>query len=223
VSPLRSQAAISRLTESKLFFPIIVLALILLFDLIFDPGFFELGSSTATSWASNLPNGSTIMLLAIGMTLVIATGGVDLSVGAVMAISASVAAILINPDIKSLATDPNLTYTPLWAVVLVTLGVATLCGVWNGVLVAFGGIQPMVATLILMIAGRGIAQLITSGTRIQIFYEPYAYFGNGWVVVPVSLVIVAVVFGGASLTRGRRSGCSSKRSGSTPGRVTSAA
>ena len=58
-------------------------------------------------------------------------------------------------------------------------------------LVAYAGIQPMVATLILMIAGRGIAQLISNGIRIQIFYEPYAWFGNGWFVLPVSLFIVA--------------------------------
>ena len=78
--------------------------------------------------------------------------------------------------------------------VVITLVVAALCGLWNGILVAFVGIQPMVATLILMIAGRGIAQLITNGIRIQIFYEPYAWFGNGWIVVPVSLLIVAGMF-----------------------------
>jgi simple sugar transport system permease protein len=52
----------------------------------------------------------------------------------------------------------------------------------------------MVATLILMIAGRGIAQLITNGVRIQIFYEPYAFIGQGWIILPFSLYIVAVVF-----------------------------
>jgi simple sugar transport system permease protein len=61
-------------------------------------------------------------------------------------------------------------------------------------LVAYVRIQPMVATLILMIAGRGIAQLITNGVRIQIFYEPYAFFGQGWVVLPFSLYLVAVVY-----------------------------
>jgi len=65
---------------------------------------------------------------------------------------------------------------------------------WNGLLVAYGKIQPMVATLILMIAGRGIAQLITNGVRIQIFYEPYAYLGNGWIILPFSLYIVALVY-----------------------------
>ncbi len=60
---------------------------------------------------------------------------------------------------------------------------------------AYVRIQPMVATLILMIAGRGIAQLITNGVRIQIFYEPYAFIGQGWVVLPFSLYIVAFVLG----------------------------
>jgi galactofuranose transport system permease protein len=124
-------------------------------------------------------------------------------VGAVMAIAASVAAIMMNPtiiglklppDLMKLIYDPNFTYAPLWQVIAVTLLVCTLCGVWNGVLVAYGRIQPMVATLILMIAGRGIAQLITNGVRIQIFYEPYAFIGKGWIIVPFSLYIVAFVY-----------------------------
>jgi simple sugar transport system permease protein len=79
-------------------------------------------------------------------------------------------------------------------VFIVTLAVATLCGLWNGLLVAYGNIQPMVATLILMIAGRGIAQLLTEGVRVQIFYEPYAFLGNGWIILPVSLFVVAAVY-----------------------------
>jgi simple sugar transport system permease protein len=142
------------------------------------------------------------MLLGIGMTLVIATGGVDLSVGAIMAIAASVAAVMMNPviiglklppDLMRFINDPNFTYAPLWQVILVTLIVATICGLWNGLLVAYGRIQAMVATLIL-IAGRGIAQLITNAVRIQIFYEPYAFIGQGWIVLPFSLYIVAAVF-----------------------------
>jgi simple sugar transport system permease protein len=143
------------------------------------------------------------MLLGIGMTLVIATGGVDLSVGAVMAIAASVAAVMMNPviigvklppDLMKFINDPNFTFAPLWEVILVTLIVAIICGLWNGLLVAYGKIQPMVATLILMIAGRGIAQLITNGVRIQIFYDPYAFLGNGWLILPFPLYIVAIVF-----------------------------
>ena len=195
-----------RATQSRLFFPLAILAVILLFDLVFDPAFFELEVIDGHFYGSLVDivrNGSTVMLLAIGMTLVIATGGVDLSVGAVMAISASVAAILINPDFLEISRDAAYTFTPLPLVIILALVVATICGLWNGILVAYWNIQPMVATLILMIAGRGIAQLLTSGTRIQIFYEPYAWFGNGWIVVPVSLFIVAALYLGAWLATRR--------------------
>jgi simple sugar transport system permease protein len=199
VTGARARFSRQTVTESRLSLPLAILAIILLFDLVLDPGFFSLSMIDGHlhgSLIDILRNGSTVMLLAIGMTLVIATGGVDLSVGAVMAISASVAAILINPDYLSGGHDPGFSFAPLPVVIVVTLLVASLCGLWNGVLVAYAGIQPMVATLILMIAGRGIAQLLTSGTRIQIFYEPYHYLGNGWIIVPVSLLIVAAVFVG---------------------------
>jgi simple sugar transport system permease protein len=100
----------------------------------------------------------------------------------------------LPPDLMKFINDPNFTYSPLWEVILVTLIVATICGVWNGLLVAHMKIQPMVATLILMIAGRGIAQLLTNGVRIQIFYQPYAFIGQGWVILPFSLYIVAFLF-----------------------------
>src|SRR4030043_111510 len=193
-------------TESRLFFPLLALALILFLDFILIPGFFKFQVRDGNLYGSLidiLRNGSTVALLAIGMTLVIATGGIDLSVGAVMAIAASVAALLMNPyvlgkelspQILALIRDPNFTWQPLWVALLVTLLVGVVCGLWNGVLVAYARIQPMVATLILMISGRGIAQLITNGVRIQIFYEPYAFLGNGWIILPFSLYIVAIVY-----------------------------
>ena len=189
------------ITESRLFFPLVALSLILLFDLIFIPGFFAIESKDGDlrgSLIDILRNGSTVMLLAIGMTLVIATGGVDLSVGAVMAISASMAGILMNPAALRnevfFVTDPYYTFQPLWLVIVAALVVAIICGLWNGLLVAHMRIQPMVATLILMISGRGIAQLITNGVRVQITYAPYAYIGQGWVILPFSLYIVAFIF-----------------------------
>lgn len=197
-----------RVGESKLLLPAVALGLILLFDLLFEPGFFALEIIDGHLYGNliDIPrNGAPVMLLALGMTLVIATGGVDLSVGAVMAISASVAAILISPDLGALVQDPNYSATPLPLVIAFTLGVATLCGAWNGFLVAYGNIQPMVATLILMIAGRGIAQLLTNGVRVQIFYDAFGFLGNGWVILPVSLFIVAAVFVGAWLGTRRTS------------------
>ena len=191
----------SRFTESRLFFPLVALSLILLFDFIFIPGFFNIENRDGNlhgSLVDILRNGSTVMLLAIGMTLVIATGGVDLSVGATMAIAASVAGILMNPSALRnevfFVTDPNYTFQPLWLVIVAALIVSLLCGLWNGLLVAYMRIQPMVATLILMISGRGIAQLITNGLRVQITYRPYAFIGQGWIILPFSLYIVAVVF-----------------------------
>ena len=190
-----------RFTESRLFFPLVALSLILLFDFIFIPGFFNIENRDGNlhgSLVDILRNGSTVMLLAIGMTLVIATGGVDLSVGATMAIAASVAGILMNPSALRnevfFVTDPNYTFQPLWLVIVAALIVSLLCGLWNGLLVAYMRIQPMVATLILMISGRGIAQLITNGLRVQITYRPYAFIGQGWLVLPSSLYIVAIVF-----------------------------
>lgn len=202
----RSSLSWRAVTESKLFFPFVALALILLLDLILVPNFFSIQVREGNLYGSIidiLRNGSIVALLAIGMTLVIATGGVDLSVGAVMAIAASVAALLMNPyvlakelppHLMKLINDPTFTFQPLWVVIVVSLLVAIVCGLWNGLLVAYVRIQPMVATLILMTAGRGIAQLITNGVRIQIFYGPYAFIGQGWMVLPVSLYIVAFVF-----------------------------
>ena len=103
---------------------------ILIFDLIFIPGFFSLEIKQGHLYGSLidiLRNSAPIIVLAMGMTLVIATGGVDLSVGAVMAIASSVACIMINPaiigmqlsgDITNLVSDPSFSYTPLWAVIL---------------------------------------------------------------------------------------------------------
>lgn len=195
-----------KIVESKIFFPTIALILILLFDLIVIPGFFKIEIKQGHLYGSFidvLRNSVPVIILAMGMTLVIATGGIDLSVGAVMAIASSVACILMNPtiiglelsqDITGLITKPNYSYAPLWMVFVVPLAIAAICGLWNGLLVTYGKIQPMVATLILMIAGRGIAQLITNATKIIIYNDTFAYLGNGWILFPFSLYVAAIIF-----------------------------
>jgi simple sugar transport system permease protein len=116
-----------------LFFPFVALSLILLFDFIFIPGFFSIENRDGNLYGSLIDifrNGSTVMLLAIGMTLVIATGGVDLSVGAIMAIAASVAGIMMNPSaLKNelfFVTDPTYTFQPLWVVIITALVISVL-------------------------------------------------------------------------------------------------
>ncbi len=191
-----------KITESKLFFPIAALALILLFDLLFIPDFFQITFQQGHLFGSLidiLRNSTPVIALAIGMTLVIATGGVDLSVGAIMAIVSSVAALLMNPfvlgtQLQSIKNDPTYSYSPIWLVILLPLIVSTICGLWNGLLVTYGKIQPMVATLILMISGRGIAQLITNSQKIQIFFGPFVYIGNGWLLLPFSIYVVAFLY-----------------------------
>ena len=211
MSAARSASRLDRMRGSRLFVPIFALAAILLLDLVFVPGFFKLEMKDGHLYGSLvdiLRNSVPTVVLALGMTLVIATGGVDLSVGAVMAIAASVACILIDPrivgvnlqgNITAVVGDPTYSFMPIPVVILVSLLAAIVCGLWNGLLVAFFRIQPMVATLILMIAGRGIAQLLTNSTKIIIFNDAFAYIGNGFIVLPFSLAIVAALFAGAWL------------------------
>jgi galactofuranose transport system permease protein len=199
---------LKRIRESRLFWPFMAWIIILILDIIFAPGFFRIGIMDDPIYGKHLygnlidvfNQGAPLMLVAIGMTLVIATGGIDLSVGAVIAISAAMGAVLINPALGTkLITNEiltaNTTNTPLPLIVLATLAAGTLCGLWNGFLVSRVRIQPMVATLILMVGGRGIAQLITNGQIMTIYYTPYFWFGNGKILgLPVSIYIVAFVF-----------------------------
>ena len=198
---------LKRVRESMLFWPLVAWIIILLLNLIFQPEFFKIGIIEDPVFGKHLygnmvdvfNNGAPLILVSIGMTLVIATGGIDLSVGAVIAISAAMGAVLINPALgnKLITNDiltRNATNTPLPIIILATLGAGIACGLWNGFLVSRAKIQPMVATLILMVAGRGIAQLITNGQIMTIYYTPYFWFGNGYILgIPVSIYIMILV------------------------------
>jgi len=204
----QSRSLWRRISGSRLFWPLVALALLMLFNAIFTPGFFKIEIKDGHLFGSLIDiinRGAPLMILAIGMTLVIATGGVDLSVGAVIAISAAMGAVLINPALGTqlISSDKliqDVTFTPLWVVIPTALILSTICGLWNGVLVSRANIQPMVATLVLMVAGRGIAQLITNGQIITIYYSKYFFIGNGYLLgLPFTLFIVAAVFLGVWL------------------------
>ncbi|MFM9860396.1 ABC transporter permease [Pseudoxanthobacter sp. M-2] len=165
---------------------ILALLVILAINWVVSPQFFDIRLQDGRLFGSLidvLNRGAPVALLSIGMVLVIALRGIDLSVGAVMAICGAIAA--------SLADSHSLPVT-----LAAALGVGLLCGLWNGVLVAGLGIQPIVATLILMVAGRGIAQLITEG-RIVTFTDPaLAWIGGGSVLgvpAPVAITVVMLV------------------------------
>jgi len=126
-----------------------------------------------------LNRAAPLVIVSLGMTLVIATRGIDISVGAIVAIAGAAAAVV-------LADDPTRIGTALCA----ALGVGVLAGIWNGMLVAFVGMQPIIATLILMVAGRGVAQLLTGGQIIPIGAPGYLVFGGGYLAtVPCSVWI----------------------------------
>ena len=125
-----------------------------------------------------LKRGAPVGLLAVGMTLVIATRGIDLSVGAVIAIAGAVAAWAITRDLG------------LAAALALAFAAGLAAGLWNGVLVAIVGIQPIVATLILMTSGRGIAQLVTEGRILTFSHDGLAFLGSGAVLgIPVPAVL----------------------------------
>ena len=164
---------------------VIALAAVLLVNWLLFPGFFTITWQDGRLFGSLidvLNRGAPVAILAIGMTMVIATKGVDLSVGAVMAISGATAATLVTSGVSAPVA------------VLAALGTGLLCGLWNGILVTVLEIQPIIATLVLMVAGRGLAQLITEG-YIVTFSDPLLIFiGTGsFHGFPMPVVIAAVL------------------------------
>jgi ribose/xylose/arabinose/galactoside ABC-type transport system permease subunit len=181
----------------RMLWPLMALLGILLFNLLFTPGFFHIEIKDGHFFGSlvDIANrAAPVMLLAIGMTLVFATGGVDLSVGAVMAISGAVAATVIRPDyVKGVLEYGEV--QPLVLVLGIPLLISLLAGLWNGMLVAFVGIQPIIATLILMVAGRGIGQLITQGQIVVFIHEPFQFIGSGFLFgLPFPIILVLLTF-----------------------------
>ena len=188
-----------RAKAHSLFWPLVTLLLILSVDASLNPGFWSLQWRDGHLYGSVidiLNHAAPLMLVSLGMTLVIATRGIDISVGAVVAIAASVAALMVGGTLvinNGVAT--HVSRFPMPLAIGCALLVALVCGLWNGLLVAKIGLQPIIATLILMVAGRGVAQLITGGQIITVYYPPYFIMGNGFLWgLPFSLFIAAAVF-----------------------------
>jgi simple sugar transport system permease protein len=138
-----------------------------------------------------LMNAAPLVVVSLGMTLVIATRGIDISVGAVVAIAGAAAATVLEGDPTRVALAFG-----------AALGVGLVAGMWNGLLVAFVGMQPIIATLILMVAGRGVAQLLTGGQIIPIGAPGYLFAGGGyfalvpcdvWIALAVTILTALIV------------------------------
>ena len=135
---------------------------------------------------------SIIGLLAIGVTQVILTGGIDLSSGSVVALSAMIAASLAQVP-SARAVFPSLTDLPVVVPVAAGLATGAVAGLMNGSLIAYTGIPPFIATLGMMVSARGLARYYTRGQPISLLTEDYTAIGAGAVPVVIFL-IVAVVF-----------------------------
>ncbi|WP_419913068.1 ABC transporter permease [Hoeflea sp.] len=148
---------------------IIALIVILVFNALFTPNFLQVQTLFV-----NISQVATIAIVAIGMTLVIATAGIDLSVGAVMALAGALAPLIFLSDFGQ--AYPALGIAAAFVLPLIA---ASMCGLFNGIMISYLNVQPIIATLILFISGRGIAQVLTNG-NLQTFSNPYfSYLGTG--------------------------------------------
>jgi len=183
---------LSRLARHRFTWPLVALAALLLADVLHTPTFLNVRLQDGHLFGGPvdiLRNAAPLLLVSLGMTLVIATRGIDLSVGAVLAISGAVAC-----DVIASSSKPGSAGTVLWAIFL-GCAICVVLGFGNGFLVAVVRIQPIIATLILMTAGRGIAMLITEGQITTVNSPPFATIGGGfWLGLPAAVIIAGLIF-----------------------------
>jgi len=187
-----------KILTHRLALPIGALLALVLVNTIARPSFLAVTVRDGQLYGSLIDiirNSAPLMLVALGMMIVIATRGIDLSVGALMAVSGAVSLTIIKAS--SNPTGLGVIAVAILAGLLTTM----LLGAWNGFLVSVLGIQPIIATLVLMLAGRGIAFLITQGNITTINSAPYQFMAQGYVfglpfaffVAVAAVIVVALV------------------------------
>lgn len=192
-------AFVKKLIRNQIFIPIAALLILVIFNFVADPSFFAVTLSQNSAGypvlsgnlITILDNASELVILAIGMTLVTsASGGQDISVGAAIALAGSVVLrVLCGTESR-----PETLQAPIIVAFLICCLVAMAFGAFNGVLVAYFKIQPMVATLILFTAGRSIAAWINNNELPIISDESFGYFGNFIPGIPVPTpIFIAII------------------------------
>ncbi|WP_084074927.1 ABC transporter permease [Demequina sp. NBRC 110052] len=191
----------NRIYKHRLFWPVLSLLVLIVVNTIARPQFIEITLQDGRLYGALidiLRNSAPLMLVALGMTIVIATRGIDLSVGAVMAVSGAVALTIIDRS-----GSPGAVGTVFVAVIVAIL-VSLVLGAWNGFLVSVLKIQPIIATLVLMLAGRGVALLITGGFITTVNSEPFAFIASGYVLLlPVAFFISIAAIAAVALVERR--------------------
>lgn len=169
---------------------LVALLALVVFNLIFTKHFISIQTLNV-----NLTQVATIVIVGVGMTLVIATGGIDLSVGSMMAISGAIAPLIF------LGTAVHISEIHLAVAVgmIVAVVAAGAFGWFNGWLITRFRIQPIIATLVLFIAGRGIAQVSTNGNLQPFKLGEFQWIGLGrWFGIPVQVVIMIILVAAAA-------------------------
>jgi simple sugar transport system permease protein len=175
------------------FWAIVGIALLLLINTIKNPAYLAVSINPTTGLLTGnvldiLRVSAPIIMIALGMTFVIATGGIDLSVGSMMAVGGAVA----MQTLSGLESSPSV--GAMLTAIGLALALAIVLGAVNGFLVAVVGLQPFISTLIMMLAARGIARVITSGQNTNATNEPFRLLANGQIFgIPTSFVIAIVI------------------------------
>jgi ribose/xylose/arabinose/galactoside ABC-type transport system permease subunit len=187
-----AETRFQRLSRSPVVWPLAGFVLLLAVNLVHQPGFLRVSVLNGHLFGTPVDifnQGARTFVLALGMTLVIATGGVDLSVGSVMAVAGATAGLCITTG-----------HTSLPVVLAAALGTGALAGLLNGGLVAYAGVQPIIATLILMVSGRGIAQFISHGDVLLIKHPGFEFIGKGFVLgLPFAALLALTLYAVAQL------------------------
>lgn len=179
------------LIHKPFFWGIIAIVALLALNVIKDPTYLALSinpnnGNLVGNLIDILRQAAPVMMIAIGMSLVIATGGIDLSVGSLMAVAGAV-----SMEFLSAAGD---SFGAALAAVGLALVITGILGAVNGILVAYVGLQPFIATLVLMLAGRGIAKVITGGQNTTASNDSFRWIANGFVVgIPVVFILAVLL------------------------------
>lgn len=186
-------SVLKTLVRTPWFWGIVGIALLLALNTVKDPSYLAIGVNPTTGLLAGnvldiLRVSAPIIMIALGMTFVIATKGIDLSVGSVMAVGGAAAMELL----KSSGAGGG--FGAMASAIGLALLLGAVLGLVNGLLVAFVGLQPFISTLVMMLAARGIARVITGGQNTNATNEPFQQIANGQVLgLPISFVAAIVI------------------------------
>ncbi|MFF5624280.1 ABC transporter permease [Microbacterium sp. LWH10-1.2] len=189
----RPTAWLREVIRKPWFWGIVALVALLALNVLKDPTYLAISvnpnnGNLVGNLVDILKAAAPVMMIALGMSLVIATAGIDLSVGSLMAVGGAV-----SMEFLKAAGDSTSVGVALAAIGL-TLLITGVLGAVNGILVAYVGLQPFIATLVLMLAGRGIAKVITGGQNTAASSDPYRWIANGYVVgIPVVFLFAVLI------------------------------